>query len=294
MWTVWIKSWIKYFSLVIMVIITALFTLLVWKYTRTTVENLEDEYITLVRDSKNVDKVHYVIQSKKPKNWVKLREISNLAKWSIIVKEDWRFYFHKGIDFNQVYVAIKEAIEGKKKIRGASTITQQLIKNVFLTSEKKLWRKIKEAILSYKIEKSVNKDKILEHYLNIIEFGEGLYGIHDAARFYFHKHPSNLSARESAFLAVLLPSPKRYAQSFRQKNLTEYMKFEMDRVLIKLRQQNIYKEEDRLLAVNSCLEWEEDCEEDTGLKAISVQTKKPGPVLKPKKNTDDEDTHTQQ
>lgn len=93
-----------------------------------------------------------------------------------------------------------------------------MVKNVFLSSERTISRKIHELILTHKVEQVLTKDKILEVYLNCIEFGPNIYGIREASYHYFKKHPSALNPREAAFLAMLLPSPKGYYISFKRKN----------------------------------------------------------------------------
>jgi monofunctional biosynthetic peptidoglycan transglycosylase len=110
---------------------------------------------------------------------------------------------------------------GKFK-RGGSTITQQLIKNAFFSSDKSLIRKLKEAILAHRLEEVMSKKEILEKYLNTIEFGPNIYGIKPAAQHYFNKSPADLNLLESSFLAFLLPNPKGYYQSFKKRQLTPF------------------------------------------------------------------------
>jgi monofunctional biosynthetic peptidoglycan transglycosylase len=185
------------------------------------------------------------LQKTRPGAWVSLGEISKAATGAIVVSEDWAFYTHKGIDPKQIHEALQEDLEAKTFARGASTITQQVVKNVFLSQEKSIARKVKEIILALRIEKTVEKKKILESYLNIAEWGEGTFGITAAARFYFGKSPAELSAKEGAFLAMLLPSPKRYSQSFRQKRLTDFAKKTVDAILSKMVKAHYLSEEDR-------------------------------------------------
>jgi monofunctional biosynthetic peptidoglycan transglycosylase len=174
------------------------------------------------------------ILPEKPPLWTNLSGISRYAQSAIILSEDWSFYQHQGFDQEQMKVALEEAATGGR-VRGASTITQQMVKNVWLTEERTLWRKLHELILAYKVDKVLSKKKILEVYLNVIEFGPGIYGITKAARHYFGKHPSKLTPRESAFLAMLLPSPKRYYVSFKNKKLTKFAKVRINEILVKMR-----------------------------------------------------------
>jgi monofunctional biosynthetic peptidoglycan transglycosylase len=181
----------------------------------------------------------------RPSSWAGLGDISKLAVGAILVSEDWAFYQHKGYDANQIKEAIKADWEEGRFARGASTITQQVVRNVFLDKDKNLWRKLKELVLAVRIERLVGKRRILETYLNIAEWGEGIFGIRAASRHYFGKEPSVLTAREGAFLAMLLPSPKRYSQSFRAKKLTEYARETVESILGKMAQAHYLTEEER-------------------------------------------------
>jgi monofunctional biosynthetic peptidoglycan transglycosylase len=192
----------------------------------------------------------------RPGNWVGLDEISKAAKGAIVVSEDWAFYQHGGYDPNQIKEAIKEDFEEHGFARGASTITQQVVRNVFLEKDKNLWRKLKELFLAVKLEHSVHKNRILEVYLNIAEWGEGVYGINQASHLYFHKEPGELGAKEGAFLAMLLPSPKRYSQSFRSRQLTDYARSTIDSILGKMVQAKYITEEERVLERLSPLSFE--------------------------------------
>jgi len=196
------------------------------------------------------------LQRAKPASWIKLHEASKMAVGAIIVSEDWAFYQHQGYDANQIKEAIKEDWEAGRFVRGASTITQQVVKNVFLEKDKNLWRKLKELILAVRLENSTSKRKILETYINIAEWGEGIFGINAAAQNYFNKHPSQLTAKESAFLAMLLPSPKRHSQSFKAKKLTDYAKQTVQSILDKMTQAKYITEEERNQATYAPLSFE--------------------------------------
>jgi len=175
------------------------------------------------------------ISKKKPESWASLEEINDLAIAAVVVSEDWAFFDHKGFDASQIKEALLDSLQEGRLTRGASTITQQVIKNVFLTSERSFIRKIKEFILAQRLEESLSKRKILEIYLNIAHWGDGIYGISQAAWYYFQKHPALLNAKEGAFLAMLLPSPIRYAESFRKKELTPYAHKTITRILKKMK-----------------------------------------------------------
>ena len=204
----------------------------------------------------NPDKsVEVEIKQGRPSHWVKLKEISSYGKWAIVLSEDWAFYQHDGVDLEQMKVAISEMVEDKR-FRGASTITQQMVKNVFLSESRTLWRKVHEIILAQKVEKVISKDKILEVYLNSIEYGPGIFGIKAAARHYFKKAPSQLGPREAAFIALLLPSPKRYYISFKKKTLTKFARIRIKAILVKMRMGKVISPAQYESELNSRLSWE--------------------------------------
>lgn len=180
-----------------------------------------------------------------PANWVPISHVSRVAQWAILISEDAAFYSHPGYDGKQIKEAVQESIESGKLKRGASTITQQVVKNVYLSQEKSLIRKARELWLATKVEKVLGKKRILEIYLNIAEWGEGIFGIGQASRHYFQKSPSELTAKEGAFLAMLLPSPKKYSISFRKKELTRYARKTVRSILSKLVAANVLTSEQK-------------------------------------------------
>ena len=175
-----------------------------------------------------------VLKDVPPRYWVPISAIPKRVQGAILVSEDWAFFQHEGYDEKQIQEAIKESIEAGKLTRGASTITQQVVRNLYLSKEKSLGRKVHELWLSTKIEKVIGKQKILELYLNIAEMGEGIFGIGEASQKYFQKPPSDLRAKEAAFLAMLLPSPKRYSISYTRGELTGYARGTMRSILNKM------------------------------------------------------------
>jgi monofunctional glycosyltransferase len=141
-------------------------------------------------------------------HWVDLEAISPEAAVAVIASEDQQFPFHFGFDFHSIRDAVRTHERGGK-LRGASTITQQVAKNLFLWSGHSFVRKGLEATLTVMMEAALPKERILEIYLNIAQFGRGVYGVEAAARHFFHKHASTLTAPESALLAVVLPNPRQ-------------------------------------------------------------------------------------
>lgn len=159
--------------------------------------------------------------------WTPIEQISpNLAK-AVLAGEDARFFEHNGFDWDAINKAWDEAVkEGEKEAkeegdydpndwippmpsfkRGASTISQQLAKNLYLSEDRNFLRKGREAVYTYFLERSLSKKRILEIYLNVIEWGDGIYGAEAASRNYFKKSASNLTREEAAYLAAMIPSP---------------------------------------------------------------------------------------
>lgn len=144
-------------------------------------------------------------------NYIKIENLKPETINAFICAEDKRFYSHKGIDYIRVGGALVSNIKSKSFSEGASTITQQLIKNTLLSNEKTINRKLKEFKLARALEKQYNKNEILELYLNNIYFGSGAYGIENAANYYFGKSASNLTLSESALLAGTINAPSYYS-----------------------------------------------------------------------------------
>ncbi len=151
------------------------------------------------------------IQTKEYRTIVSIDQMPKHLKDAFISIEDERFYDHIGVDPKGIIKSTIDNIKAGHIVRGASTITQQLAKNLYLTSEKKLDRKIKEAYLALQIEKVLTKDQILEAYLNRIFLGQGAYGVQEAAQTYFSKDVEDLTIAESAVLAGIIKSPSKYA-----------------------------------------------------------------------------------
>jgi len=172
------------------------------------------------------------------KNYVPLSRISKYMQKSVLLTEDSSFYQHDGFDWEAIEKSAKENLKKGKFKRGGSTITQQLAKNLFLSKDKTLIRKFLEMLITMKIEKVLSKKEILEKYLNVIEFGPNIFGIKAAAQFYFKKPASDLSIVESAFLAMLLPNPKKYSHSFFKGALTPFARKRIQKIITDLAQYN--------------------------------------------------------
>ena len=139
--------------------------------------------------------------------WVGLESISLNLRNAVLAAEDDRFFEHEGFDYDEIRDAIEDHVRDGRPLRGASTISQQLIKNLYLSPERSLWRKGREAVYTHVLERRLGKERILELYLNVAEWGRGRFGAEAAAQHYFGVHASRLTARQSALLAAALPSP---------------------------------------------------------------------------------------
>jgi monofunctional biosynthetic peptidoglycan transglycosylase len=139
--------------------------------------------------------------------WVPYSRISSNLKRAVIVTEDSAFWRHEGIDYAQLKEAMEENLERLEFARGASTITQQLAKNLYLSPSKNPLRKLRELLITRRLEAELTKQRILELYLNVIEWGNGVWGAEAASRRYFHKPASELSSAESALLAAAIANP---------------------------------------------------------------------------------------
>jgi monofunctional biosynthetic peptidoglycan transglycosylase len=178
-----------------------------------------------------------------PKNryWTPSGSIPPEMKWAVILAEDANFYKHEGIDVKAIKNAIKYDLEKKSFARGASTITQQVAKNLFLSREKTISRKIKEIVLAKRMEEELTKGRIIELYLNVVELGPMVYGIGHGARYYFGKPASALTPRECAFLAAMLPGPRVAYNPY--KNLGKVLK-RSDMILRLLRGKGVLSDDE--------------------------------------------------
>jgi len=142
--------------------------------------------------------------------WVDYDQISVHFKRAIVEAEDARFLQHHGFDWNGIEFAMQRNLNKEQVVAGGSTISQQLAKNLFFYNRRSYLRKGQEAIATVLMERMWSKQRILEAYMNSVEFGDHLYGIEAASRYYFNKSAKNLSREQAAFLAALLPNPKYY------------------------------------------------------------------------------------
>jgi monofunctional biosynthetic peptidoglycan transglycosylase len=145
--------------------------------------------------------------------WVDYAQVSAHLKRAVIAAEDDKFIDHEGFDWQGIQKAIEKNQKQGKVVAGGSTISQQLAKNLFLSSDKTPWRKAQEAIITVWLELLWDKRRILEVYLNVVEWGEGVFGAEAAARRYFGIGAGQLSAEQAARLAVMLPAPRKFEKN---------------------------------------------------------------------------------
>jgi monofunctional biosynthetic peptidoglycan transglycosylase len=143
--------------------------------------------------------------------WVPYDRISPLLRRSVLVAEDDAFFSHDGLDWNEIKASAKRNVEAGHVVRGGSTITQQLARNLFLGSERSITRKLKEALLAVRIEHALEKRRIFELYLNEIEWGDGIFGAEAAAQRWFGVSAADLDPRQSALLAAIIINPRLYS-----------------------------------------------------------------------------------
>ncbi len=146
------------------------------------------------------------------KQWVPYERVSNHLKRAVIAAEDAKFSEHEGFDWEGIQKALEKNQKKGRIVAGGSTITQQLAKNLFLSASKTPWRKAQEAVITLMLETMMDKRRILEIYLNVVEWGNGVFGAEAAARHYYGISAAQLSAEQAARLAVLLPNPRKFGR----------------------------------------------------------------------------------
>lgn len=142
--------------------------------------------------------------------WVPYAKISGNLKRALVAAEDARFLRHDGFDWEGIQYAAEKNLKKGKIVAGGSTISQQLAKNLFLSGKRTPWRKLEEAVITVMLEKMMPKRRILEIYMNVIEWGDGVFGAQAAAHYYYHSSAASLSPAQAAKLAAMVPNPRYY------------------------------------------------------------------------------------
>jgi hypothetical protein len=177
-------------------------------------------------------------------DFVARAELPPLFVKALLLAEDSAFFSHHGVDLGELPKALAANLAEGGAVRGASTLTQQLAKNLFLTRDRSLSRKLQELPLAFLLEAALGKDRILEIYVNVIEWGPGVYGLRPAARYYFDKEPGALTPKETAFLVVMIPGPVKYQRSFKEGVLSAGLEPLVGNLLAKLRSVDALGEEE--------------------------------------------------
>jgi len=154
--------------------------------------------------------------------WTPYSSISPDIKRAVLVAEDINFFSHRGFDWGEIKIAVEEALHDGEAPRGASTITQQVVKNLWLSPSRNPLRKVKEAVLTWQVERTLSKRRTLEVYLNVAEFGPGIYGVGAAAQAYFGKAPADLGGEDASLLAASLPRPTSWHPGSRSQAYQRY------------------------------------------------------------------------
>lgn len=155
------------------------------------------------------------LREKKPdaqpkQQWVPYNRISNNLKRALVAAEDGKFLDHDGFDWEAIQEAYEKNLKKGRIVAGGSTISQQLAKNLFLSASKTPWRKAEEAVITVMLEKMMSKRRILEIYMNVIEWGNGVFGAEAASRYYYGTSAANLGPEQAARLAAMVPNPRWY------------------------------------------------------------------------------------
>jgi hypothetical protein len=186
-------------------------------------------------------------------DFIALRDVPPLFLRTLLISEDAGFYGHSGIDLRELPSALLTNWSRGGAARGASTITQQLAKNLFLSRDKEVGRKVQELALTFLLESALGKDRILEIYLNIIEWGPNLRGLRPAARHYFDCEPQALTPAQMAFLVAIIPGPIKYQRSFARGTPGPGLRLLIDNLLAKLRSVQAISEEDYQRALSETI-----------------------------------------
>lgn len=206
------------FLVILLYVIAEILTIPFLSIARLKTENPEETAMMRQRlgEAKDQEKALKIVH-----RWVPLSQVPKHVRRAIVVAEDGTFYVHQGIDWHEVWESVKVNVERKRIVRGASTITQQVAKNLYLSTSKTPMRKFKELIITFLLESQLSKRRILEIYINIIEWGRGVFGIQAAAQKYFGTSAKWLTRDQAARLAAVIPSPLRYRPNSNNKYVLE-------------------------------------------------------------------------
>jgi hypothetical protein len=216
------------------------------------IQRLKGEFVHRVERAQGTTK--QILVSPQSPDFVPLTDVPRLFLRALLLAEDTDFYGHQGVDLRELPFALATNFARGTFARGASTIPQQLAKNLFLTRRKTVSRKVEEAALALLLDSTLGKARMLEIYLNVIEWGPGTYGLKPAARYYFGREPSQLTPRQMAFLVVLIPGPVKYQRSLATGTPTPFFEGMIATLLGKLLAAGALSEEDYQSALEAPLD----------------------------------------
>jgi monofunctional glycosyltransferase len=199
----WMWRGVALFFVLLLVYQVWIFAHVCWwiKFNPSTSSFMDDRLAIMQNDNPDAELQH---------QWIPYAKISNNLKRALIASEDAKFVDHEGFDWEGIQKAYEKNIKKGKIVAGGSTISQQLAKNLFLTGSRSPFRKIEEAAITVMMEAVMDKERIFEIYLNVIEWGNGVFGAEAAARHYYHVSASQLSAAQAAKMAAMVPNPRYY------------------------------------------------------------------------------------
>jgi monofunctional biosynthetic peptidoglycan transglycosylase len=199
----WLGRILLAFLLVLVLYQLWIFSHILWwtKFNPSTSAFMDDRLAAMLDKNPNAELQH---------KWVPYNKISGNLKRALIASEDAKFVDHEGFDWDGIQKAYEKNLKKGKIVAGGSTISQQLAKNLFLSTKRTPWRKGEEAIITLMLEAVMDKRRIFEIYLNVIEWGNGVFGAEAAARHYYQTNAANLSTSQAAKLAAMVPNPRYY------------------------------------------------------------------------------------
>ena len=201
------RKWLIILLLIIAILVSFLYFLLMPDISKLNRENPKKTALMEYREKESKEKGK---RFRINQIWVPLSNISPYLVKSVLIAEDDKFWIHEGFDYEAIQKAIEKDVKAGKFKFGGSTISQQLARNLYLSPAKNPLRKMREAIITWRMERVLSKRRILELYLNLVEWGEGIFGVEAASRYYYGKPSAELIPQEAARLAAVLPSPRRY------------------------------------------------------------------------------------
>jgi monofunctional biosynthetic peptidoglycan transglycosylase len=184
-------------------------------------------------------------RSRVDQRWVPYEGISPLLRRAVLIAEDDAFFSHDGLDWDEIRASMRRNLEARRIVRGGSTITQQLARNLYLGDARTLTRKLEEMMIALRLERELTKRRIFELYLNLIEWGDGVYGIEAAAETHFGVSASRLDARRAALLAAVIINPRRYDPAHPVRRIENRARM----ILSRMRRRGLLSEPEYLAAI---------------------------------------------